>query len=85
MSTSNAVVQLLLRALLVGAAVLGLFSAAQAQGRIGVTQATQNNPMGKPPGGLDRVLRVGTDVQANEIISTTADDRGNWCFSTGRH
>ena len=47
MSKSNVVVQLLLRALLVGAAVLGLFSAAQAQGRIGVTQATQNNPIAK--------------------------------------
>ena len=32
MSKSNFVVQLLLRALLVSAAVLGLFSAAQAQG-----------------------------------------------------
>ena len=83
MSKSNVVVQLLLRALLVGAAVLGLFSAAHAQGRIGVTQATQNNPMGKPPGGLDRVLRVGTDVQANEIISTAADDRAHLVFLDG--
>jgi hypothetical protein len=83
MSKSNVVVQLLLRALLVSAAVLGLFSAAHAQGRIGVTQATQNNPMGKPPGGLDRVLRVGTDVQANEIISTAADDRAHLVFLDG--
>jgi hypothetical protein len=83
MSKSNVAVLLLLRALLVGAAVLGLFSTAQAQGRIGVTQSIQNNPMGKPPGGLDRVLRVGTDVQANEVISTAADDRAHLVFLDG--
>jgi hypothetical protein len=83
MSKSNVVVLLLLRALLVGAAVLGLFSTAHAQGRIGVTQSIQNNPVGKPPGGLDRVLRVGTDVQANEIISTTANDRAHLVFLDG--
>jgi len=83
MLQSKAVVPLLVRALLVGAAVLGLFSTAHAQGRIGVTQSTQNNPVGKPPGGVDRVLRVGTDVQANEIISTTADDRAHLVFLDG--
>jgi len=83
MSKSNVAVLLLLRALLVGAAVLGLLSTAQAQGRIGVTQSIQNNPVGKPPGGLDRVLRVGTDVQANEIISTAADDRAHLVFLDG--
>ena len=83
MSKSNVAVLLLLRAVLVGAAVLGLFSTAQAQGRIGVTQSIQNNPVGKPPGGLDRVLRVGTDVQANEIISTAADDRAHLVFLDG--
>ena len=83
MSKSNVVVLPLLRALLVGAAVLTLFSAAQAQSRIGVTQATENNPMGKPPGGVDRVLRVGTDVQANEIISTSNDDRAHVVFLDG--
>ena len=83
MSKSNVAVLLLLRAVLVGAAMLGLFSTAQAQGRIGVTQSIQNNPVGKPPGGLDRVLRVGTDVQANEIISTAADDRAHLVFLDG--
>jgi hypothetical protein len=83
MLQSKVVVPLLLRALLVGAAVLGLFSTAQAQGRIGVTQSIQNNPVGKPPGGVDRVLRVGTDVQANEVISTAADDRAHLVFLDG--
>jgi hypothetical protein len=83
MLQSKAVAPLLLRALLVSAAVLGLFSTAQAQGRIGVTQSIQNNPVGKPPGGVDRVLRVGTDVQANEIISTTDNDRAHLVFLDG--
>jgi FecR protein len=69
--------------LLVGAAVSALFTAAEAQTRIGVTQATENRPIGKPPGGVDRVLRVGTDVQANEVISTTADDRAHLVFLDG--
>ena len=83
MSKSNVLVLLLLRGLLVGAAVLALFSTAQAQSRIGVTQATENKPMGKPPGGVDRVLRVGTDVQANEIISTSNEDRAHLVFLDG--
>jgi hypothetical protein len=83
MSKSNVVVLLLLRALLLCAAGLALFGTAQAQSRIGVTQSTQNNPMGKPPGGVDRVLRVGTDVQANEVISTAADDRAHLVFLDG--
>ena len=63
--------------------MLALFSTAHAQGRIGVTQATQNNPMGQPPGGVDRVLRVGTDVQANEVISTKDNDRAHLVFLDG--
>ncbi|HEY6715424.1 MAG TPA: FecR domain-containing protein, partial [Reyranella sp.] len=83
MSKSNVAFLLLLRALLVGAAGLTLFTTAHAQSRIGVTQATENKPIGKPPGGVDRVLRVGTDVQANEIISTAANDRAHLVFLDG--
>jgi hypothetical protein len=83
MSKSNVAFLLLLRALLVGVAGLALFTTAQAQSRIGVTQATENKPIGKPPGGVDRVLRVGTDVQANEIISTAANDRAHLVFLDG--
>lgn len=83
MSKSNVVILLAARALLVGAAVLGLFGAAHAQGRIGVTQATQNTPTGQPPGGADRVLLVGTDVHADEVITTKADDRAHLVFLDG--
>jgi hypothetical protein len=83
MSKSNDVVRLVLRTVLVGAALLALFTTVHAQSRVGVTQATENKPLGKPPGGADRVLRVGTDVQANEIISTTSDDRAHLVFLDG--
>jgi hypothetical protein len=83
MSKSNIIVLLVLRALFIGAAVSALFATAQAQSRVGVTQSIQNNPVGKPPSGVDRVLRVGTDVQANEIISTAADDRAHLVFLDG--
>jgi hypothetical protein len=83
MPKSNVIVLLVLRALFIGAAVSALFSTAQAQSRVGVAQSIQNNPVGKPPGGVDRVLRVGTDVQANEIISTAADDRAHLVFLDG--
>src|SRR5258708_15677301 len=77
MSKSNVIVLVVLRALFIGAAGSALFSTAQAQSRVGVAQSLQNNPVGKPPSGVDRVLRVGTDVQANQIISTAAYDRAH--------
>src|SRR4051794_22284039 len=83
MVRSNIFVLRLVGALLVGAAALGLFGAAQAQSRIGVTQSTENNPMGKPPAGVDRVLRVGTDIQASETITTTSNDRAHLVFLDG--
>jgi hypothetical protein len=77
----------MLRAFLVATAVLALFSTAQAQtqttSRIGVTQATENNPRGQPPAGADRILRVGTDIQANETVTTTANDRAHLVFLDG--
>ena len=83
MFQSSTITSVLLRAVLIGAAALALAGPAQAQLRIGVTQATENNPIGKPPGGVDRVLRVGTDIQANETVSTTAQDRAHLVFIDG--
>lgn len=80
---SNSIFALLSRAVLIGVSVLALFGPAQAQSRIGVTQATENNPMGKPPAGADRVLRVGTDIQADETVTTTAQDRAHLVFLDG--
>ena len=54
-----------------------------AQGRVGVTSQTDGDPLGRPPAASERVLRVGIDIQANEIITTKADDRAHLVFLDG--
>jgi len=54
-----------------------------AQAKVGVTSATDGDPRGKPPAEAERVLRVGVDVQANELITTTANDRAHLMFLDG--
>ena len=56
---------------------------ASAQSRVGVTSATSGDPLGKPPTGAERVLRVGVDVQANEAITTGVNDRAHLLFLDG--
>jgi hypothetical protein len=56
---------------------------AVAQSRVGVTSATSGGPTGKPPTEAERVLHVGIDVQANEIVTTGADDRAHLLFLDG--
>lgn len=56
---------------------------AAADPRVGVTSATSGDPRGKPPAAAERVLHVGIDVQANEIITTDADDRAQLLFLDG--
>ena len=70
-------------ALLLCATLLVLFNATDAVARVGVTSATDGDPLGKPPGETERVLRVGIDVQANEIITTKDDDRAHLVFLDG--
>jgi hypothetical protein len=74
---------LLLRAALVGTTGLALFTATEAAARVGVTAATEGDPIGKPPDAAARVLHVGTDVQANEIITTSNNDRAHVIFLDG--
>jgi len=66
------------RIALLGATALALlttpFFAGQAAAKVGVTSATDGDPLGKPPQEAERVLRIGVDVQANELISTSAND-----------
>ena len=73
----------LLRSALLGATVLALFQPALAQARVGVTSATDGDPKGKPPQEAERVLRIGIDVQANEIVTTGANDRAHLVFLDG--
>jgi hypothetical protein len=81
--TRSALAFLSLFFVLLAGASLAPFAAAQAQGRIGVTQSTEGDPLGKPPGGTERILRVGMDVQANEAITTSANDRAHLIFLDG--
>ena len=54
-----------------------------ANAKVGVNSAADGDPRGKPPGDVERVLRVGVDVQANELITTTANDRAHLMFLDG--
>ena len=56
---------------------------ALAQSRVGVTSATTGGPSGKPPAQAERVLHVGVDVQANEIVTTGLNDRAHLLFLDG--
>ncbi len=71
------------RALLLSATTLGLLAAANADARVGVTSATDGDPTGKPPDENERVLRIGIDVQANEVVTTQANDRAHLVFLDG--
>jgi hypothetical protein len=55
----------------------------EAAAKVGVTSATDGDPLGKPPQEAERVLRIGIDVQANELITTNANDRAHLLFLDG--
>jgi hypothetical protein len=77
----------LVRAALLGATALALFGApfaiGEAAAKVGVTSATDGDPLGKPPQEAERVLRIGIDVQANELITTNENDRAHLVFLDG--
>src|SRR6266540_537210 len=77
----------LVRAALLGATALALFGAPftidEAAAKVGVTSATDGDPLGKPPQEAERVLRIGIDVQANELITTNENDRAHLIFLDG--
>jgi hypothetical protein len=56
---------------------------ALAQQKVGVTSASSGDPRGKPPASAERVLHVGVDVQANELVTTGANDRAHLLFLDG--
>jgi hypothetical protein len=76
-----------MRIALLGGAVLALTAApvivGEAVAKVGVTSATDGDPLGKPPSEAERVLRIGIDVQANELITTSATDRAHLVFLDG--
>ena len=50
---------------------------------VGVTSGADGDPLGKPPNENERILRIGIDVQANELITTSATDRAHLVFLDG--
>ena len=77
----------LMRTALLGATALSLvgapFTIGDATAKVGVTSATDGDPLGKPPSEAERVLRIGIDVQANELITTNDNDRAHLVFLDG--
>lgn len=73
---------------LVGATILALLLVAGAPGaaiaqRIGITSAVTGDPTGKPPDEIERVLHVGIDVTAGEVVTTGVADRAHLLFLDG--
>ena len=60
-----------------------LLTLSPAAARVGVTSATEGDPTGKPPMDAERILRVGIDVVADELITTNANDRAHLVFLDG--
>src|SRR5471032_3019097 len=83
MVTSTGTCLSLLRAAVLAATALGFFGFSDAFARVGVTSATDGDPLGKPPQENERVLRIGIDVNANELITTNANDRAHLVFLDG--
>lgn len=54
-----------------------------AAARVGVTSATDGDPLGRPPAAAERILRVGIDIEANERVTTRAEDRAHVVFLDG--
>lgn len=73
-----------LRAIFIaGLTASALLGGANAWAGVGVTSAADGEPLGKPPNENERVLRIGIDVQANELVTTGAVDRAHLVFIDG--
>ncbi|MBI3197906.1 MAG: FecR domain-containing protein [Rhodospirillales bacterium] len=68
---------------ILAAAIAASLAVAPASARVGVTSVTDGEPLGQPPAEPERILRVGLDVQANERVTTKADDRAHVVFLDG--
>lgn len=74
--------RVLLGALLAGLAAISI-APADTLARVGVTSGSDGDPLGKPPNENERILRIGIDVQANELVTTGANDRAHLVFLDG--
>jgi hypothetical protein len=69
-------------AIMIGPVAASVPAAADAP-RVGITSAVAGDPTGKPPDEVERLLHVGLDVQAGEVITTGAADRAHLLFLDG--
>lgn len=83
MSNAVAAASSVFRAALLASTAFCLLGPGAAFARVGVTSATNGDPLGKPPADAERILRIGIDVQANEVIRTGANDRAHLVFLDG--
>ena len=51
--------------------------------RVGVASVVEGQPLGKPPQQNERVLHVGIDMDADERVTTNAEDRAHLVFNDG--
>jgi len=54
-----------------------------AAAKVGVTSGSDGDPVGKPPSENERILRVGIDIQADEMVTTHENDRVHLVFLDG--
>ena len=80
---SDANTNRLLRAALCGLVLALSATTGEARTPVGVTTASDGDPLGKPPNENERILRIGIDVQANELVTTAASDRAHLVFLDG--
>src|SRR5262245_23515075 len=77
----------LVRAVLLGTTALAFVSSpfivGEASAKVGVTSGADGDPLGKPPNENERVLRIGIDIQANELVTTGTTDRAHLVFLDG--
>ena len=72
----------LIRSLLLSAAAIVL-AGIPVSAKVGVASVVEGEPTGLPPGGTERVLRVGIDMNADEKVTTKDNDRAHLVFMDG--
>src|SRR5579862_2687848 len=65
------------------ASIFAAVAGQPAEARVGIASVVEGEPRGLPPGGEERVLHVGVDMDANEKVTTKSDDRAHLVFNDG--
>ena len=60
-----------------------LAMAAPAWAKVGIASVVNGEPTAKPPAETERVLHIGNDMVANEVVTTKANDRAHLVFLDG--